>query len=84
MRTLPSLKATVDAYGLMAKKALGQNFLLDQNITDKIIRMSLSLQGLESFAGANVFEVGPGPGGLTRAILQQNPASLTAETASGE
>ena len=38
---LPSLRLTVEAHGLMAKKALGQNFLLDQNITDKIINLSL-------------------------------------------
>lgn len=74
---LPSLKATVDAHGLMAKKALGQNFLLDRNITDKIIRMSLDVQGKKSFEGDNVFEIGPGPGGLTRSILSEEPKKLT-------
>lgn len=72
-----SLRQTVEAYGLMAKKALGQNFLLDKNITDKIIRLSLDKQGLEDFRGINVTEIGPGPGGLTRAVLEQNPKSLT-------
>jgi len=75
--TLPSLKTTVEAYGLLAKKSLGQNFLLDQNLTDKIIRTSLDKQGLESLKGQTVTEIGPGPGGLTRAILKQNPEKLT-------
>lgn len=72
-----TLKETVEYYGLMAKKSLGQNFLLDQNITDKIIRLSLEKQGLKDFSGINVFEVGPGPGGLTRAVLANRPAKLT-------
>lgn len=72
-----SLKETVEQFGLMAKKALGQNFLLDQNITDKIIRTSLEKQGLKDFSGRHVFEVGPGPGGLTRAVLTRNPEKLT-------
>jgi 16S rRNA (adenine1518-N6/adenine1519-N6)-dimethyltransferase len=72
-----SLKETVEKYGLMAKKALGQNFLLDQNITDKIIRESLLLQGLEDLSGRNVLEIGPGPGGLTRAVLQKQPATVS-------
>lgn len=75
--TLPSLRLTVEAHGLLAKKALGQNFLLDRNITDKIIRLSLSAQNLDSYAGAYVFEVGPGPGGLTRAVLSADPEKLT-------
>lgn len=72
-----SLRETVEKYGLLAKKVLGQNFLLDQNITDKIIRMSLQKQGRESFAGCHVYEVGPGPGGLTRAVLKAIPEKLT-------
>ncbi len=75
--SLPSLRETVEKHGLMAQKALGQNFLLDSNITDKIIRLSLERQGLNDFSGTYVFEVGPGPGGLTRSILQQNPEKLT-------
>ena len=75
--SLPSLKLTVDAYGLLAKKALGQNFLLDSNITEKIINLSLRAQKKESFAGAHIFEVGPGPGGLTRAALKAVPDKMT-------
>jgi len=72
-----TLRQTVDDYGLMAKKALGQNFLLNQNITDKIIKLSLEKQGLTDFSEKDVLEVGPGPGGLTRAIIKQNPRHLT-------
>ena len=75
--TLPSLRLTVDAHGLMAKKALGQNFLLDSNITDKIIRSSLDAQNKKSFSDDHVYEIGPGPGGLTRSILKANPQKLT-------
>lgn len=59
IKMLPALRTTVEAHGLMAKKALGQNFLLDQNITDKIIRLSLAGQNLANYNGANVFEIGP-------------------------
>lgn len=75
--SLPSLRLTVDAHGLMAKKALGQNFLLDSNITDKIIRSSLEAQNKTSFSGSHVYEIGPGPGGLTRSILKASPQELT-------
>ncbi len=74
---LLSLKETIDKHQLMAQKSLGQNFLLDSNITNKIINTSLQKQGLASFVGYNICEVGPGPGGLTRSILEQNPDSLT-------
>lgn len=74
---LPTLRETVDYYGLMANKALGQNFLLDSNITDKIIRLSLAQQNIPDFKNYNIIEVGPGPGGLTRSILQASPHSLT-------
>ena len=74
---LPSLRETVDFYSLMANKSLGQNFLLDSNITDKIIRRSLAKQEISNFNDFNIIEVGPGPGGLTRSILQENPKSLT-------
>lgn len=74
---LPSLRLTVEAHGLLAKKSLGQNFLLDQNIPNKIIALSLSKQGLSSFSGSHVFEIGPGPGGLTRSVLSANPDKLT-------
>lgn len=72
-----SLKDVVEQKGLLAKKSLGQNFLLNQNIPDKIIRLSIEKQGLKDFSDATVFEVGPGPGGLTRAILSNMPNRLT-------
>lgn len=75
--SLPSLRETVETRGLMAKKALGQNFLLDRNITDKIIRLSLEKQNLPDFRNVEVFEIGPGPGGLTRSILRAAPKNLT-------
>lgn len=75
---VPSTKEFVEKYGLMAKKALGQNFLLDGNITDKIVRLSLEGQGLSCYEGQNVVEVGPGPGGLTQAVLRHQPAKMAA------
>ena len=77
IETLPSLRLTVDAHGLMAKKTLGQNFLLDKNITDKIVRLSLAEQNLETYSGCHLFEVGPGPGGLTRSALSCGPSKMT-------
>ncbi|MBP5215010.1 MAG: hypothetical protein J6039_00425 [Alphaproteobacteria bacterium] len=77
MLTLPSLRETVEKYELLAKKSLGQNFLLDMNITNKIIRSSLEALGLDNFNGQTVYEIGPGPGGLTRAILAAEPDTLT-------
>ena len=77
INSLPSLRDTVEARGLMAKKALGQNFLLDANITDKIINLSLSAQKKASYADDYVYEIGPGPGGLTRAVLKHDPKKLT-------
>ncbi len=60
---LPPLREVIAACGLRAKKALGQNFLLDMNLTRKIARAAGPL------AGCAVIEVGAGPGGLTRALL---------------
>ena len=60
---LPPLRDVIARHGLDARKALGQNFLLDLNLTQKIARTAGPLEGV------TVFEVGPGPGGRTRAIL---------------
>ena len=72
-----STKEFVEKYGLMAKKTLGQNFLLDANITDKIMRLSLKEQNISDLSDDKYIEVGPGPGGLTQAVLRQNPNKLT-------
>ncbi len=60
---LPPLREVIRRHGLSAKKSLGQNFLLDLNLTARIARAGGPL------AGVTVVEVGPGPGGLTRALL---------------
>lgn len=69
---LPALRSVISDYNLRAKKSLGQNFLLDQNITDKIVRHAGDLSGF------TVFEIGPGPGGLTRSILRGCPQHVIA------
>lgn len=61
--SLPPLREVIAAHGLAARKSLGQNFLLDLNLTAKIARQAGDLGGVD------VLEVGPGPGGLTRALL---------------
>ncbi len=61
---LPSLKETVDQFGLAAKKSLGQNFLLNMDTVRKVARMAGEL------GDCTVIEIGPGPGGLTRALLE--------------
>lgn len=61
---LPSLRDALEAEGLWARKSLGQHFLLDMNITRRITRAAGDIQGRP------VIEVGPGPGGLTRALLE--------------
>ncbi|CAM5638420.1 16S rRNA (adenine(1518)-N(6)/adenine(1519)-N(6))-dimethyltransferaseRsmA [Mycolicibacterium aubagnense] len=60
---LPPLRDVIERHGLQAKKALGQNFLLDLNLTGKVARTAGDL------TQSTVIEVGPGPGGLTRALL---------------
>lgn len=69
---LPPLRDTIAQHGLAAKKSLGQNFLLDLNLTAKIARAAGNLDGV------HVIEVGPGPGGLTRALLETPCESVTA------
>lgn len=66
------LHAVIDQHGLRPKKSLGQHFLLDTNLLAKIVRVAGDI------SEAHVIEVGPGPGGLTRAILAANPQHLTA------
>jgi 16S rRNA (adenine1518-N6/adenine1519-N6)-dimethyltransferase len=68
---LPPLREVIARHGLSASKALGQNFLLDEQLLDRIAAIPGSLKG------ANVYEVGPGPGGLTRALLRAG-ANVTA------
>lgn len=70
--SLPPLREVIAAHGLQAKKSLGQNFLLDQNITDKIVRLCGIPEGL------NIVEIGPGPGGLTRSLLHSPAAAIWA------
>jgi 16S rRNA (adenine1518-N6/adenine1519-N6)-dimethyltransferase len=69
---LPPLRDVVARHGLAARKSLGQHFLFDENLTAKIARQAGDL------AGRNVVEVGPGPGGLTRALLATDAATVTA------
>ena len=69
---LPPLRAVVEKHGLAPKKSLGQNFLFDLNLTGKIARASGPL------VGASVLEIGPGPGGLTRALLAGGAARVVA------
>ena len=69
---LPPLREVISRHGLAARKSLGQHFLLDENLTAKIARQAGDL------AGRHVVEVGPGPGGLTRALLATDAASVTA------
>ncbi len=70
---LPPLRETVRAHGLQASKALGQNFLFDEQLLDRIAALPGDLEG------ATVFEVGPGPGGLTRALLRAGAKVIAVE-----
>lgn len=69
---LPPLREIVATYGLDPKKSLGQNFLFDLNLTGRIARAAGPL------AGVVVIEIGPGPGGLTRALLHEGAAKVIA------
>ena len=69
--TLPPLREVIARHGLQASKALGQNFLLDEQLLDRIAAVPGNLKG------QHVLEVGPGPGGLTRALLRAG-AKVTA------
>lgn len=71
MNTLPPLREVIARHGLSASKALGQNFLFDEQLLDRIAALP------ESLEGRRVLEIGPGPGGLTRALLRAG-AQVTA------
>lgn len=70
--TLPPLRAVIQAHALTAKKSLGQNFLLDLNLTAKIARAAGDLRACD------VLEIGPGPGGLTRGLLAEGARHVLA------
>ncbi|PZQ22857.1 MAG: 16S rRNA (adenine(1518)-N(6)/adenine(1519)-N(6))-dimethyltransferase [Sphingopyxis macrogoltabida] len=71
--SLPPLREIVRIHGLSASKALGQNFLFDEQLLDRIAALPGDL------SGATVFEVGPGPGGLTRALLRAGARVMAVE-----
>ncbi len=68
---LPTLKEVIDKHGLFTRKSLGQHFLLDSRITDKIALYAGELKDY------NIIEIGPGPGGLTRSLLAAGAKTLT-------
>ena len=70
---LPPLREVIQRHGLSAAKALGQNFLLDEQLLDRIARIPGPLEG------ERVYEVGPGPGGLTRALLRAGAEVVAVE-----
>ena len=70
--TLPPLREVIAAHDLSARKSLGQNFLLDLNLTAKIARQAGDLKGFD------VLEIGPGPGGLTRGLLAEGARHVLA------
>lgn len=71
-RSSDTLRTVIARYGLAARKSLGQHFLLDPVLLDRVAGVAGALDGV------NVIEVGPGPGGLTRAILNGAARSVTA------
>jgi 16S rRNA (adenine1518-N6/adenine1519-N6)-dimethyltransferase len=70
-RALPPLREVIRRHGLAAKRSLGQNFLLDLNLTGRIARAAGPLDGV------TVVEIGPGPGGLTRSLLEGGARRVT-------
>ncbi|HLS58682.1 MAG TPA: 16S rRNA (adenine(1518)-N(6)/adenine(1519)-N(6))-dimethyltransferase RsmA [Paracoccaceae bacterium] len=69
---LPPLREVIVEHGLAARKSLGQNFILDLNLTAKIARLAGNL------AASDVLEIGPGPGGLTRGLLMEGARKVVA------
>ena len=72
MEKLPPLKDVISKHKLSAKKSLGQNFLLDLNLTSRIARYAGNLEQ------SDVLEIGPGPGGLTRSLLNEGARKVVA------
>ncbi|MGY8998177.1 MAG: 16S rRNA (adenine(1518)-N(6)/adenine(1519)-N(6))-dimethyltransferase RsmA [Alphaproteobacteria bacterium] len=70
--SLPPLRDVADRHGLRARRSLGQNFLFDENLLDRIASFGGDL------SNAHVIEIGPGPGGLTRAFLRAGAQRITA------
>ncbi|MEE2745486.1 MAG: 16S rRNA (adenine(1518)-N(6)/adenine(1519)-N(6))-dimethyltransferase RsmA [Pseudomonadota bacterium] len=69
--TLPTIREVIAKYKLSSKKSLGQHFILDSNLTDKIARIA-------GVKGEKVIEIGPGPGGLTRSLLKEGARQVVA------
>lgn len=78
VEALPPLRDIIAQHGLSAQKALGQNFLLDINITDKIVRAAQGYAPKVDWNNVHAFEIGPGPGGLTRSLLKSPARKVTA------
>jgi 16S rRNA (adenine1518-N6/adenine1519-N6)-dimethyltransferase len=73
MKAVPPLREVIARHGLSASKSLGQNFLLDEQLLDRIARVPGDL------SGRRAYEVGPGPGGLTRALLRAGAEVVAVE-----
>ena len=68
---MDTIKQIINKFNLISKKSLGQNFILDENITDKIVRFS-------DIKGQFVLEIGPGPGCLTRSLIKAGAKKIIA------
>src|SRR3989440_11117512 len=77
LRSLPPLREVIARHGLMARRSLGQNFILDRNVTRRSARAAADDES-RPFGGVNVIEVGPGPGGLARALLEPDARRVVA------
>lgn len=77
MTMLPPLRDVIARYGLSPRKNLGQNFIFDTNLIDRIVRAA-QIRSPGVFENGTVIEVGPGPGGLTRSILEHGAKHLVA------